>query len=83
MYVSRAREGQTSGEGPHLIAEIPGLQDYPGGEMLTSLKVVGQGSVLRDAMWHSHIPGFNPRGRVLELFFDRVCGSRSETHIYF
>ena len=27
------------------MAEIPGLQDYPGGETLTSLEAVGQGSV--------------------------------------
>ena len=27
------------------MAEIPGLQDNPGGETLTSLKAVGQGSV--------------------------------------
>ena len=28
-----------------LVAEIPGLQDNPGGETLTSFKAVGQGSV--------------------------------------
>ena len=28
-----------------LVAEIPGLQDNPGGETLTSLKAVGQDSV--------------------------------------
>ena len=28
-----------------LVAEIPGLQDNPGGETLTSLKAVGKGSV--------------------------------------
>ena len=31
--------------GKVFMAEIPGLQDNPGGETLTRLKAVGQGSV--------------------------------------